>query len=166
VNARSQRYAWAQGGGYTLIELMVVLAVLSILAMMTYPLAEIQAQRSKERELKQALVEIRAALDSYKRAADAGLIPKAADASGYPARLPDLVEGVTRIDAQGEGRRINFLRRLPRDPFADPRMAPELTWGLRSYDSEHDRPRPGADVFDVYSLSDKTGLNGTPLREW
>ncbi len=152
--------------GFTLIELMVTVAVLAILASVALPMAEVTAQRNKEQDLRLALRQIRTAIDEYKQAVDEGRIVKKADESGYPPTLPDLVEGVT--DAKSpEGKKIYFLRRLPRDPMAeDVEDAPEDTWGQRSYDSPPDDSQPGEDVFDVFSLSKDAGLNGISYREW
>jgi general secretion pathway protein G len=150
--------------GYTLIELLVVMAVLAILATASFPLAELQVQRERERELKRALWEIRDGIDAYKRASDAGQLLRAADASGYPPTLRALVDGVPKANEPGQ--RLHFLRRVPRDPFADPGLEPEQTWGLRSYQSPAQRPAPGEDVYDVYSKANGTALNGIALGEW
>jgi general secretion pathway protein G len=150
--------------GYTLIELLIVLAILGLLATMAMPLAEVTAQREKERELKRALWEIRDAIDAYKRAVDAGAVAKAPSDSGYPPSLDALVQGVP--DAKSAGGRLVFLRRVPRDPFADGALPPQKTWRLRSYASDADHPRPGADVYDVSSSSEASGLNGVPLKQW
>jgi len=145
--------------GFTLIEVLITAAIVAVLASIALPLAELAAQREKETELRRALREIRDALDAYKRASDEGRIVRSPDQSGYPPVLGALVEGVT--DAKSPtGARIYFLRRVPRDPFH-----PE-SWGLRSYESPPGEPRPGRDVFDVHSLSDRRGLNGVPYREW
>jgi len=152
--------------GFTLIELMVVLAILGILAGLTVSLAEIGVQRGREQELRRALREIRHAIDVYKEAAEAGRIVLPADASGYPPSLQALVDGA--VDARdAQRRKLHFLRRIPRDPL-QPDTAAEATatWGLRSYASDADAPRPGADVYDVYSLSAAVGLNGVPYRQW
>ncbi|HJW24941.1 MAG TPA: type II secretion system protein [Rhodocyclaceae bacterium] len=152
--------------GFSLIELMVTVAIIAILATMVLPLTEVAAQRSREVELRAALREIRGAIDTYKQATDEGRIPKAADASGYPPNLEVLVDGV--VDPKSvDKRRMYFLRRLPRDPMATDNSVPaSQTWGKRSYKSPPDDPREGDDVFDVYSLSTGVGLNGVPYREW
>lgn len=152
--------------GYTIIELLVVLAVLGVLATLAMPLAELNARRDKERELKRALWEIRDAIDAYKRVQDASGAVRAPDASGYPATLEALVAGVDERPTKGPARRVYFLRRVPRDPFADPSLPADKSWGQRSYQSAPDSPQPGADVYDVHSQSTLIGLNGVPLREW
>lgn len=152
--------------GFTLIELLVTVAIVSLLATMALPVAELAARRSQEQELRAALREIREALDAYKRASDEGRIERVVGASGYPPSLGVLVEGVDDVRSE-QRRRIHFLRRLPRDPLArDPSLPAEQTWGLRAYDSPHDAPREGRDVYDVYSLAAGQGLNGRPYREW
>lgn len=152
--------------GFTLIELVVAVAILGILATGLLPLAQLAAQRGKEQELRASLRELRSAIDAYKKAADEGRIEKKADASGYPPGLATLVEGV-RDTKSGDERMIYFLRRIPRDPFAGDASVPaQDTWGLRSYESPPDDPREGDDVFDVFSRSQKTGLNGVPYRQW
>ncbi|NWG31565.1 MAG: type II secretion system protein [Rhodocyclaceae bacterium] len=155
-----------QERGFTLIELVAVLAILGVLAGIALPLAEVATQRQKEQELRRALREIRDAIDAYKRAADEGRIVLPAGASGYPPSLNALVAGVE--DAKdARHRRIYFLRRLPRDPLnPDPAAEAAATWGKRSYASEPDAPKEGEDVYDVYSRSAAIGLNGVPYREW
>jgi general secretion pathway protein G len=152
--------------GYTLVELLVVLGVLALLATMAMPLAEMTVQRDKERELKRALWEIRDAIDAYKRASDQGLIERPPGASSYPATLQSLLQAAPSAKVGSDPASLRFLRRVPRDPFADPALPPEKTWGLRSYASEAREPRAGADVYDVYSMSERLGLNGVPLRQW
>lgn len=153
-------------GGFTLIEVVITAAIVATLASIALPLTEIAMQRSRETELRRALHQIRDALDAYKRASDEGRIVRSPDQSGYPPTLSSLVEGVT--DAKSPtGRKIYFLRRIPRDPVAaDGEAAPEATWGLRSYESSPLEPRAGKDVFDVHSLSERKGLNGVAYREW
>lgn len=149
--------------GFTLLELLITVAIVGLLASIALPLSEMTAQRNREQDLRRALREIRDALDAYKRAADEGRVARAADESGYPPSLAALVEGVPNQKSPS-GAKLYFLRRIPRDPLAtDPASA---SWGLRSYDSPPDAPRPGKDVFDVYSLSAAVGLNGVPYKEW
>src|SRR6266404_332659 len=151
--------------GFTIIELIVVLVVLSVLALSVLPVAELSVRRAKERELKAALVEIREAIDAYKRAVDGKKIAPGGLQSGYPVSLRVLVDGAPPADAFG-GTRMYFLRRIPRDPFAPATTAPQDTWGLRSYASPPDRPAPGGDVYDVYSTTPGAGLDGVPYRQW
>ena len=148
--------------GYTLVELLAVLAVLGILAMGAAPLAELATQRQKEQALRDALWEIRSALDAHKRAVDAGQIARVPGGSGYPPNLAVLVQGVPGP----QGQAMYFLRRIPRDPFAPADQPAEATWALRAYDSPPDAPQPGADVYDVMSRSARIGSNGVPLKEW
>lgn len=151
--------------GFTLIEILVTVAIVAILASVALPLSELSQQRAKEQELRQALREIRMAIDAYKQAVDEGHITRSLDQSGYPPKLSMLVEGVT--DARSPvSRKLYFLRRIPKDPFAKDQVDGESSWGKRSYDSPPDAPREGRDVYDVYSLSDRDGLNGVPYREW
>lgn len=151
--------------GFSLVELMVVLAIMSTLALMAYPSLTLKAKRQKEQELKLALLEVRQGLDAYRKAAEAGSVR--ASANGYPERLADLVVGMSDLKSPSE-RKIYFLRRVPRDPFfaGPPETPADKTWGLRAYDSPPDKPAAGRDVFDVYSLSTETGLNGVPYRQW
>ena len=145
---------------------MVTVTVLAILASVALPMAEVVSQRNKEQDLRLALRQIRTAIDEYKQAADEGRIIKSIDQSGYPPTLLVLVEGVKDVKSP-DGKNIYFLRRVPRDPMVDDVDAvPEDTWGLRSYESPPDDPQSGKDVFDIYSLSEDKGLNGTAYREW
>ena len=151
--------------GFTLIEMLITVTIVALLASVAMPLASMASQRDKEQELRRTLREIREAIDAYKRAVDEGRITRLADQSGYPPTLGALVEGV--VDARDpKGAKIYFLRRIPRDPLAAEPEKAESTWGQRSYDSPHEAPQPGRDVFDVYSLNRGTGLNGVAYREW
>ncbi len=153
--------------GFTLVELVITVAIMALLATAVIPSAQLMYQRQRESELRDALRTIRTAIDGYKKAADAGRIKKEADKSGYPPDLQTLVDGVDDASSPKEGVKIYFLRRVPRDPFwPDASSPPAQTWALRSYASSADDPQPGDDVFDVYSRSTRTGLNGVPYREW
>jgi general secretion pathway protein G len=151
--------------GFTLIELVITVAIVAILASAVMPLAQLGVQRHKEQELRTGLRQLREAIDAYKQAAEEGRIEKKVDASGYPPNLQALVEGVEDIK-KPEKPKIYFLRRLPRDPFAPEHEKAADTWGKRSYESPPDDPKEGDDVFDVYSLAEGEGLNGVPYREW
>ena len=145
--------------GFTFIELMITVAIVALLASIALPLAEVTVQRNKEQDFRHALREIRGALDAYKRATEEGAIERPADASGYPPTLAVLTEGVSD-KRKADGSKIYFLRRVPLDPLSGEE------WGLRSYASTAVEPQAGKDVFDIYSRSPDTGLNGIPYREW
>jgi general secretion pathway protein G len=152
--------------GFTLIEMMVTLAIISLLATLVVPVAQLGVQRSKEQELRLALREIRNAIDAYKRASDEGRLPRDSNSNGYPASLQILVDGIGD-DKHPKRQKIRFLRRLPRDPmYPDSTADPAQTWGLRSYASEAGDPKEGTDVYDVYSRSPQTGLNSIPYKVW
>lgn len=152
--------------GFSFIELAASLAIMATLLLIAVPTAMTVTQRHQEAELRTALITLRQAIDAYKKDADHGRIAVAAGASGYPPDLDALVEGVDDISTP-ERRKIYYLRRVPADPFfTGSESEPTLTWGLRSYQSPPDEPAAGDDVFDVYSTSAATGLNGVPYRDW
>ena len=155
--------------GFTLIELVVTIAILGLLATVAVPFTQLVQQRHKEAELRDGLRQIRTAIDAYKQAVSEGRLDKDTLApQGYPPDLDVLWKGVTdKTQIVAAKDKIYFLRRLPRDPFfPDEQAEPADTWGKRSYASPPDDPQEGDDVYDVYSLSEKTGLNGVPYREW
>jgi len=152
--------------GFTLIELVVAVAIVAILAAAALPMNELVVQRAKEQDLRRALRDIRTAIDAHKQASDEGRIVKKQGESGYPKKLEELAEGVE--DQKSPKRdKIYFLRRIPRDPLAtDSALSDAATWAKRSYASPPDEPREGEDVFDVYTTATGKGINGRPYREW
>ncbi|EHR69794.1 prepilin-type N-terminal cleavage/methylation domain-containing protein [Burkholderiales bacterium JOSHI_001] len=159
--------------GFTLVEMLVVLAIVGILAAAARPVLVLQRQRQQEFALREALRQIRGALDAHKRAADDKRIVQREGASGWPASLQVLVEGVelaASAPATGAGgeaaRRLYLLRRLPRDPLADPRQPAADTWATRASTSPPDAPAAGADVFDVRSRSEQRALDGSVYKDW
>jgi len=143
--------------GLTLVELIIVVTILSLLATAALPIARFQVRRTKERELRQDLWEIRAAIDRYKDAADKGAFQIKADSLGYPPDLETLVNGV---DVQGK--KVRFLRRIPVDP-----MTGTNEWGLRSNQDDPDSDSfGGQNVFDVHSKSIGTAMDGTKYSTW
>lgn len=153
--------------GLTLIELLITVSILAVLASIVLPLSKMSVKRANEAELRRDLRTIRTALDDYKKAWDEGRIKRSVGESGYPPDLVALVEGVEDATSAESGRKIRFLRRIPRDPMnGDMELAPEETWGLRSYKSELDDPQEGDDVFDVYSKSEEQAIDGTYYRDW
>src|SRR5436190_11924853 len=163
ARTKSRGPQWA---GFSLVELLVVVAIMAVLASIGMPLMELSHRRTQEEELRRSLREIRSALDAYKRMVDAGLIARPAGGSGYPPHLQVLVDG--EVNAQmPRAAKLYFLRRLPRDPFAPSGIADAAeSWGLRSYESPPDNPQPGRDVYDVFSKAPGNGLDGRPYRQW
>lgn len=150
--------------GFTFIELLVVSALLLVLASAAMPLAKVTMQRQREAELRRSLRDIRTAIDKFKDAVDTGQIGSTdirAGSEGYPPDLETLVEGVSAA-GDASGRKLKFLRRIPIDP-----MTNSTDWGKRSY---QDRPDSaswgGQNVFDVYTKSEATALDGTKYKDW
>jgi general secretion pathway protein G len=150
-------------GGFTLVELVVTVGLISILVGLALPLAKNSIKREKEAELRQALRDMRAAIDRYKTAADQGQIMADAMANGYPPDLETLANGVDLLSAVGK--KIFFLRAVPIDPMSD--CYCNTDWDLRS---DQDDPASGSwggqDVFDVHTKSNGTGLDGTKYKDW
>lgn len=144
--------------GFTLMELIVATAILSILTMMALPLARVTIQREREKELRRDLWEMRDAIDRYKDAAEQGKFQTKVDTMNYPPDLETLVKG---IEGQG-GKKYRFLRSIPTDP-----MTKNKEWGLRSMQDDPDSDSwGGQNVFDVYTKSDSSGLDGTKYKDW
>jgi len=150
------RRAWR---GFTVAELVMVCALLSILAAIAIPTARFVVKRERESELRLALRTMRTAIDEYKRLADQGMIQVDLGTEGYPKTLEVLMEGV---DIVGQETKRKFLRRIPLDP-----MTGKDEWGMRSYQDDHDSTSwGGQNVYDVYSLSRATALDGTKYGDW
>ena len=144
--------------GFTLLELIVATTILSILTLTALPLARVTVQRQKEKELRRALWEMRDAIDLYKDQADRGAFQIKVDSFGYPPALETLYKGV---EAQG-GKKIRFLRSIPLDP-----MTKSKEWGLRSMQDDPDSDSwGGQNVFDIYTKSEGTGVDGTKYKDW
>ena len=158
------RMKHARGAGYTFVELLVVVTLLMILASAVLPLAQVTSQRQREAELRRDLRDMRTAIDKFKDAVDIGQIATTElrpGSEGYPPDLETLVDGVVAAN-DATGRKLKYLRRIPNDP-----MSSTSDWGLRAY---QDRPDSttwgGQNVFDVYSKSSGTALDGTKYRDW
>jgi general secretion pathway protein G len=152
--------------GFSLVELLVSVAILGLLASVAMPLAELTARRKNESALRLALRDIRQGIDAYHAAAKNGDIASPLNRNAYPLTLEELTDGVPDIK-HPDGALLYFMRRIPRDPmFADASVKPVDTWGKRSFASPADKPAEGEDVFDVYSTAPGTGLNGVPYKEW
>jgi general secretion pathway protein G len=152
-----RRFQHGREAGLTLVELIVTVAILAILAAAAVPVARFQVKRQKESELRYDLWQMRSAIDHYKDAADRGAFQIKLDSQGYPPDLDTLVNGV---DVQGK--KVRFLRHIPVDP-----MTNSTDWGLRSMQDDPDSDSwGGQSVFDVYTKSDGTALDGTKYKDW
>lgn len=156
-NSTIQRRHAAAQRGLTIVELIVTVAILSILAMAALPVARFQVKRQNERELRRNLWMLRDAIDKYKDAADRGAFQTKVDSQNYPPDLETLVNGV-----EVQGKKLKFLRRIPTDP-----MTGKPEWGMRSMQDDPDSTSfGGQSVFDVYSKSQGTALDGTKYSTW
>jgi len=143
--------------GFTLLEMIVATTILLILMGAAVPVAKLSTKRQKETELRRDLWEMRAAIDRYKEYADRNAFQQKVDSQGYPPDLDTLVKGV---DIQGK--KVRFLRRVPVDP-----MTGKTEWGMRSMqDDPTSDSWGGQNVFDIYTKSDSTGLDGTKYKDW
>ena len=150
--------------GYSFVELLIVTAILFILASAVMPLAQVTSQRQRESELRSALRQMRTAIDKFKDAVDQGRIAQtevSPGSEGYPPDLETLVEGVS-VQNDQSGAKLKFLRRIPKDP-----MTNGTEWGLRAYQDKPDSTSWGrGNVFDVYTKSSATALDGTKYKDW
>ena len=154
------RRRFLRESGMTLLELIIASSILLILAGVALPTARLTIRRQREAELRRVLREMRDAIDRYKDLADRNLIQVELGTEGYPPDLETLVNGVTL--AGPAGRKIRFLRRIPEDP-----MTGRTDWGLRSVQDDADsKSWGGQNVFDVFSRSSGTALDGTRYDEW
>lgn len=148
--------AWRKQRGFTLIELIVATAILVILTGMAVPLARISLKREREHELREDLWMLRDAIDRYKDAADRGAFQQKVGSEGYPPDLDTLVKGV-----DVGGKKLRFIRRIPVDPMT------KQDWGMRSMQDDKDSDSwGGQNIFDVYTKSEQTALDGTKYKDW
>lgn len=153
--------------GFTLIEMLVTVAIVGLLASISVPMLELVSRRNNEQNLREALRQIRTALDAYKQAVDEGRVVEESKGSGYPPSLDVLVNGVVDAKSPNKSQKIFFLRRIPNDPFLmESSDGTTAGWGVRSYASPQGNPQPGIDVFDVYSRAEGVGLNGIAYKDW
>jgi general secretion pathway protein G len=163
-SSKRRRRLLAASAGMTLLELLIACSILLVLATVAMPLARVSITRRKETELRYDLRQMRDAIDRYKDASDKNLIKVAAGTEGYPPDLDTLVAGVKLVTAgtQEKDRRVRFLRAIPVDPFTGAK-----DWGLRSVQDDADSTSwGGQDIFDVYSKSNGTALDGSKYSEW
>jgi general secretion pathway protein G len=162
IRNHRQRPAWCDerrhnGRGFTVVELIVAMTILMILTAAAVPVVRVTIQRNKERDLRRALWEMRDSIDRYKDAADRGAFQVKVDSQGYPPDLDTLVKGV-----DSNGKKMRFLRRIPVDP-----MTGKTEWGLRSMQDDADSDSwGGQSVFDVYTKSEGTALDGSKYKTW
>lgn len=144
--------------GFTLAELVMVVALIAVLSTIALPVAKFTVKRHKEAELRLALRQIRTAIDEYKRLSDQGLIPVKLGGEGYPESLEELVEGVEIVGQETERR---FLRRIPVDPMT------KEDWVLRSYQDDPDATSWGGEnIYDVRTSSEGVALDGSKYADW
>jgi len=161
-NFRTLNFGWrrpfpCRARGLTLVELIAAITILLILTGMAMPLARLEIKRNKERELRRDLWEMRDAIDRYKDAADRAAFQVKLGTEGYPPDLDTLVKGV-----DVGGKKVRFLRKIPVDP-----MTGNTDWGMRSMQDDPDSDSwGGQNVFDVFTKSEGTGLDGTKYKDW
>lgn len=148
--------------GMTLLELIIACSILAILSSAALPIARFTVLRERERELRHDLRDMRSAIDRYKDYSDRGMIRTEVGSEGYPPDLDTLVKGVALGGSGASGKNVRFLRRIPVDP-----MTGQADWGMRSIQDDPDSTSwGGKNVFDVYSKSQGTALDGTKYADW
>ncbi len=148
--------------GFTLIEMVIVVVIISIMATVALPLVETSIRREKEIQLRRNLRTIRQAIDEYKTFVEENKVEMDEDTYNYPPTLEDLVKGVEYKDKKNNEKIKKFLRSIPIDP-----MTNTYEWGLRSYQDKRDSSSWGGDnVWDIYTKSERTALDGTPYKDW
>jgi general secretion pathway protein G len=153
-----RRFLSRRSQGFTLAELVMVVALIAVLSAMALPVAKFTVKRQKEAELRLALRQIRTAIDEHKRLSDQGMIPLTIGGEGYPESLEVLVEG---IEVVGQETKVRFLRRIPIDPMTGE------DWELRSYQDDHDATSWGGEnVYDIRTSSDGVAIDGTKYADW
>jgi general secretion pathway protein G len=157
-----KRCIWANRHAFTIIELIIVIAIISTLAVIAIPMVETSVKRERELDLKRSLRDLRTAIDDYHDFIIKNKIEFDEDSYGYPEELDVLVKGLEYRDAKNNERVRKFLRRIPIDP-----MTGSLEWGLRSYQDKKDSMHWGGEnIWDVYTKSDKKALNGSYYKDW
>jgi general secretion pathway protein G len=151
-----------QKRGFTLLELIITVVIISILAAVAIPMVETSIKREREIQLRRSLRTIRIALDEYKKFVEENKIKLDQETYNYPEKLEDLVEGITYEDKQKNEKIKKFLRRIPKDP-----MTNSHDWGMRSYQDDHDSETWGGEnVYDVYTKSERKALDGSYYKDW
>ena len=170
MTKKSRALSWEKKEGFTLLEMVVTLSILALLTTVAIPVIQTSVKREKEAELRRSLRMIREAIDQYKKLADEKKIKTVPESYGYPHNLETLVNGVEIEEEviEPSGRKtvkkvlIRFLRKIPLDP-----MTNSYDWGLRSYQDKPDSDSWGGEnVYDVYTRSQATALDGTKYRDW
>ncbi len=148
--------------GFTLVEMIIVVVIISVLAAVAIPMVEVTVRREREVQLRRSLRTLRAAIDEYKRFVEENKIKLDEDTYNYPETLEDLIEGIEYKDKDANEKLQKFLRKIPKDP-----MTNSFEWGLRSYQDERDEDSWGGEnVWDVYTKSERKALDGTYYKEW
>lgn len=157
--------------GFTLIEVLVVIAIVSILASAAMPLSRMTVKRAKEIELRNNLRTLRTAIDAFKKDCEGKKLSTVegyckADQDNYPETLEQLTQPLKLAGAADKVRK--YLRRIPRDPMTEIESPGNTNnWGLRSYtDAPDSNQWGGGNVYDLYSKNEAVALDGTKYNTW